>query len=842
MKPLNHRTISLLIALIIVALVTGACGLFFKPTATPESTQEPTPPPAALPIQAPAAIDENQPVQVSGEFEYTNDFVTETYYVEHAVALADMTGFVLRDKEWEVPVESQTLGFMKLDAENNRATYHIDLPALPQGNFNDVDNNGKKDQGVQIFAVSYWPNLTGGPFSEGDDPSFGWPTYLASIKTDTENQDEVTGGALIVWAPDDQQQFPTGFGEDQLLFTEDDPTAPVPAGYTMIDMEKDPFQVVRKPELFMELFEPTDIAIKDYSNLSYSEAFDKMFEVLRKEYAFNGIKGKEPDWESVYKELSPLVKQAESDKDPNAFFQALKKFSYAFNDGHVGLDGGDIGEQDFQKVLGGGFGFAIRELDNGNVVVIYILKDGPADKAGMEVGATISEFNGEPIADAIGKVEAYSAPFSTEFSRRFQQARYLLRKDIGSEITVTFTNPKGSPKTVTLKAVDERDSYSVTSIYRGFDPNALPVEFRILDSGVGYIKINSNYDDLNLIVRLFERALKTFSANQVVGVIIDMRQNSGGSPLGLAGFLTDQEIPLGQLEYYSDKTGKFEPEGPREKFRPNQEQYSFPQMALIVGQACASACEIEAYGFSQVPGMIVVGEYPSAGVEAEVGRGQFLLPEGMSFQAPTGRFTLPDGSIFLEGTGVQPTVKVPITAENVLSQEDVILKTAEKAVLEPAGAGITPSGPPKIATAEEAAQAIAGATQFEELAREHYTNAQLATMDSVFTYTIALQESQDLAGVWGWCATTGEILQENFKHITLKLIVDGEEVPIDTLAKIEAENSGQFCHYWYTVFSEWSAGQHRVQAIATLDAPINDGTADYPAGSLTFQYDVYIKP
>ena len=86
-------------------------------------------------------------------------------------------------------------------------------------------------------------------------------------------------------------------------------------------------------------------------------------------------------------------------------------------------------------------------------------------------------------------------------------------------------------------------------------------------------------------------------------------------------------------------------------------------MFLLVDQACASACEIESYGFSQVPGMVVVGQYPTSGIEAEVSRGQFLLPEGMSLQMPTGRFVLPDGSIFLEGKGVQPTERVPIDEE-----------------------------------------------------------------------------------------------------------------------------------------------------------------------------------
>ena len=43
----------------------------------------------------------------------------------------------------------------------------------------------------------------------------GWPSYLASLTVDTENQDEVTGGRLLVWAPefckDVQQAAKTGF-------------------------------------------------------------------------------------------------------------------------------------------------------------------------------------------------------------------------------------------------------------------------------------------------------------------------------------------------------------------------------------------------------------------------------------------------------------------------------------------------------------------------------------------------------------------------------------------------------------------------------------------------------
>jgi C-terminal processing protease CtpA/Prc len=198
---------------------------------------------------------------------------------------------------------------------------------------------------------------------------------------------------------------------------------------------------------------------------------------------------------------------------------------------------------------------------------------------------------------------------------------------------------------------------------------------------IGYIKVNSNYDDLNLIIRLFQRGLQDFQANKVAGIIIDLRYNPGGANLGLAGFLTNQTISLGQLEYYSSNTGKFELEGVPDQITPNVEQYHFDKMALLVGLNCSSACELEAYGFSQVPGMIVVGQYPTSGIEAEVSRGQIKMPEGISMQFPTGREVLPDGSLFLEGQGVQPTLKVPVDESNVLSSNDVVLQAAENAIL-----------------------------------------------------------------------------------------------------------------------------------------------------------------
>lgn len=676
----------LLLPVVLVGLVTAACTFSLPRQAakTPAAAVEPktitagtaAAEPGICPVPGETAGQSGrQPVSIRGSFKFSNDIIL-TYYVEHAVALVDMYGFVQRDEEWEMPVASQTLGFLDMNEDEMQGSFTIQLPARPTAVQADVDHDGVKEPGVQIFSVAYFPNLTGGPYSEGDDRSLGWPSYLTSAKTDSENDDEIIGGKLVIWSPDDAQSFPSGFGDDGLLFTEDDPTMPVPQGYSVVDLDQKPFALIRDEEPELTLYEPEDAAIKDFSGLSYQAAFDQMFEIVRKEYAFNGIEGKQPDWDSLYARLSPRIAEASAKKDAELFYRVLRDFALAFKDGHVGLNGGEIENSIIGKEIAGGYGFALRELDDGQIIVVFVLEDGPAARAGMKVGAVVSEFNGRPIDEAVRAVKPVTAPFSTDFGLRYEQVRFLVRAPVGTKAAVTFENPGEEPQTVELTAVSERESLSATSSFQGYDPNALPVEYFVIPADLGYVKINSNYDDLNLIIRLFQRALKTFEANDVEAIIIDLRQNSGGAPLGLAGFLTDQEITLGQLEYYSEKTGRFEPEGLPDKITPNQEQYRFDKMILLVDQACASACELEAYGFSQVPGMIVVGQYPTAGVEAEVARGQFKLPEGISLQIPTGRFVLPDGSIFLEGQGVVPDERIPITKDFVLREGDPVLSYA----------------------------------------------------------------------------------------------------------------------------------------------------------------------
>jgi C-terminal processing protease CtpA/Prc len=624
--------------------------------------------PVVLPTITPRYPVTDQPTLIRGTYRYTNDFVFD-YYRQNAAALVDMTGFVLRDEEWELPVESQVLGVFLVDASAQSAQYEIALPAIPRGESHDFDPDDGDDLGVQIFATSWWPNLAGDPFARGLDETSGWPSYAASVRTDVERDDEVIGGRLVVWAVDDAQQFPSDFGADGLLFTADDPLQPLQPGYTVVDLDQQPFALVRDAVATIDLYEPSDVAIKDLSDESYSDAFRAMFEQLRREYAFNGIAGKEPDWDALWAELEPRVAAAERDGDSQAFGAALTEFVFAFNDGHVSIGGTNADDDDFY----GGFGFAVQQADDGQFVVTHVIADGPAERAGVQRGAILEAIDGRPVVEVRDATPLRFGPVSLELSRRLEQARLMLRSAEGTQRRFRFSG--AGPDDVTLRAEWEVDSYLATMRFP--EETALPVEYELRDSGIGYIRFNSNYDDLYLLVTVFERALSIFSDEGVETVIFDLRANYGGQPLGMASLLIEELITIGQDEYFSDATGQFEPEGLPDVLEPADQTYAFDQMILLVDQACYSACEYEAYALSLVPGMVVMGHHPTAGTYGEVARGQFSMPADISLGFPTGRTVAPDGSVVLEGVGVVPTRRVPLDAATLLSDGDPVLEAAE---------------------------------------------------------------------------------------------------------------------------------------------------------------------
>lgn len=673
MKNLRIKTILFVITL---ALAGIACNINLNPTEISnnpdiENISPPTPTPISVaPIQ-PGFENADEPTLIIGKIPYTSPFFLNSTS-EPFVLLEDEAGFVDRNRDFVFPLGGQVIGPVTIH-EDQTLTYELSLPAVPQGTFVDVDNDSVEDQGVQIFVIAYWDNTWGGPFLEERDGT-GWSTAYTSALIDANKKDEIQGGILVVWAPDDQQGFPTGFGPDGLLFTEDDPTAPIPPGYNFVNLDQEPFQVYKQARTEIDLKEGV-VAVNDFSDQDYIEAFDSLFQKASREYPFTEEKG--VDWNAIYQQINPLVNQA---NNPTEFYKALRQFAFSIPDGHVGLQ---LDPQVFFEENGGGLGLVLTELSDGRVLVSDILPGTPADEAGFLRGTEIISWNGEPVGQAISKVVPALGPYSTEHTRRQAQVIFLTRTPPNTRITVAYKN-QNQPEIqeASMRSAVEYDSLFTALGYN--EETVLPIEAEILQpSGVGYIRLTTFNDDYHLMAQLWERYIQEFIEQEVPGIIIDLRTNSGGySNLAnnFAGFFFDEEVVLYYRSYYNEKTNQFEKDEQPETIKPAPILYDGP-IALLISPNCVSACEGFAYALQKDGRGFVVGHLPSAGAFGEVGRGQYDLPDERSMQFPTGRPEDADGNVVIEGVGILPDIQVPITEESAIGQKDTVLQAAIQALL-----------------------------------------------------------------------------------------------------------------------------------------------------------------
>ena len=620
--------------------------------------------------------DEGGAVRISGSVTYTYPFFT-LGVAQPLVILEDQAGFVDRNEHFLMPIASQTIGQITSDFFTSPFQYSLALPIEPQGSYRDVDNDDVEDQGVQIFAIAYWDNTFGDPFLEERDLyGGGWSTAYAStrISDDIETDREIVGGVFLVFTTDDQQGFPSGFGEDDLLFTDDDPIVTLPQGYTIVNMDAEPFSFDRSRNPVVDLIEPEGIALIDYSDQSYSDAFNSLVDLLTKEYAFTEYK--EIDWEAKRTEFLPRFEAATTDEDARAYQRALRDFGWSIPDGHVK---GPFVSEDFQQDIAGGLGIAIRETDEGPVIVNFVGEGSPAETAGITLGTEIVSIDGVPIADVISNAVAHSAPFSTDHFKRLQQMRYAVRFPIETEVELTWIDADGEEATETMKVIGENDSFSFSSFARGTTGFEIPVDYELLEedeygeNDYGYVKIDSFSDNSVLTIQLWERMIRTLKQYAVGGLIIDMRQNGGGS-----GFLADQMAAyffqeshiLGNSAFYDEDRGEFylDPGGEDRYYLPAEDLRYDGEVVVIVGPFCQSACEFFSYDMTIDDRAHVVGHYPTAGLGGSIKR--IKMPEDEHFVFTIGRAVDSDGEIHIEGKGVPPTLEVAITEEILLADED----------------------------------------------------------------------------------------------------------------------------------------------------------------------------
>lgn len=254
-----------------------------------------------------------------------------------------------------------------------------------------------------------------------------------------------------------------------------------------------------------------------------------------------------------------------------------------------------------------------QDASSGVITITRVYDDSPAKKAGIKTG------------DILYRVEE-----KTVTGKDLDKVVSWIKGKKGTKVNLTLLRGTNSDK---IKVAATRDVINVET-----------VKYKVLENQIGYISI-SEFDSVT--GAQFAKALKQLQKKNIEGLVVDLRNNPGGS-LSTVCDILDSILPKGLIVYTKDKNGKKEEYTSDEKHRLN-----LPMSVLVNGQS-ASASEIFAgavqdYGKAEIIGTQTYGK----GVVQNL----FDLKDGTCVKLTTSEYFTPKGRN-IDGKGITPDVKI----------------------------------------------------------------------------------------------------------------------------------------------------------------------------------------
>ena len=302
--------------------------------------------------------------------------------------------------------------------------------------------------------------------------------------------------------------------------------------------------------------------------------------------------------------------------DPYTIYMDSKEAS-AFND-------------ELSGDIGGGIGAEVG-LRNKQPTIIRTLADNPAVKAGLRAGDVVVSVNDQST--------------------------------VGKSVEETVRAIKGEPGTtvkITVKRADATQSFTITR--QTINNPSVTAEVK---DGIGIMTI-SRFDEST--VSLARKAASKFTAQNVEGVIVDLRGNGGGyldAAPGVAGlWLQSDKTVVSVRGNGGDETYKAEGEATLRGIKTT----------VLVDSNTASAAEIVAGALQQQGAATLVGvKTYGKGTVQEV----IPLEGGAQLKVTIKRWYLPKGQN-ITGKGIAPDVKVDQTQDDLDKGRDPQFEEAKE--------------------------------------------------------------------------------------------------------------------------------------------------------------------
>lgn len=424
------------------------------------------------------------------------------------------------------------------------------------------------------------------------------------------------------------------------------------------------------------------------------ETFDTAWKLIDDRFwdpDFGGV-----DWEAVRAELRPEAERAQNDRELR---DVLERMVARLGQSHFGvIPGAPASDADghgsdehpacaarlSERLLAvldedsptgdpAGPGFDIAWVDDATLVS-RLDPEGPADRAGVELGWELVRVDDQPLAKVARCLGADLDPRALR-SLQHELVGALLAGAEGTQVEIELRDAGGRRRGLKLRREEPSDTQiahfgNLPPLRVRFQQRLLRVEgppahgllIGVLRFNVWMIPIANLFEDA--IVELVD----------VGGIILDLRGNPGGiaglAP-GIAGFFLTEKLSLGTLRYRHDELRL--QTNPRLVTRTGQriEPYAGP-LAILVDQFTGSTSEIFAAAMQDHGRARIFGETTAAAaLPAVIER----LPNGDLLMHALADLERPGGGR-VEGKGVTPDESVPVTRDGLLRGIDEPLQAA----------------------------------------------------------------------------------------------------------------------------------------------------------------------
>jgi len=425
------------------------------------------------------------------------------------------------------------------------------------------------------------------------------------------------------------------------------------------------------------------------------KAFNEVWYTIKERYfdpSFGGL-----DWDKVRRDYEPRAKASKSDAELHSLLQSmisLLKVSHleiippeiyraienvkkearkrerarlAATKPKDEVDSAD--DPDLEENFDGtdaryGIGIDLKLIDD-KFVISRVDPGSTAEKAGLKLGLGVEKINGVSLQAMLSVIAEHYGTDKYGSIRNLLPAEIvelILNSSHGLPVDITYSDVTNSIKDISVPRELIKDGTLVT-IFPSLPKNLLEVESRSLGDKVGYFR----FDHFALpVIGKFCAAIDEHKSKDAM--IIDIRGNSGGLlatlPL-LAGMLSPNSTQIGTMKYRASEeslVGKSLP------------KHFSGRIVVLVDGGTASAGEIFAMLLREHGRAVVVGQRTAgAALPSTIVR----LSTGAMFLYPIASYRSAKGK-YLEGTGLEPDVKIALDRASLINGKDPQLDSALK--------------------------------------------------------------------------------------------------------------------------------------------------------------------